>query len=414
MFCKPLRDKSRYKPFRKINDEFSFTEFEYASLIPLSQWQEVITEEDFFFNTRYLSVIEKSSSTDLKCRYIIFYRNAKPCGIAYFQLIDFKASVFGDLLQQEVSQLQSKRMQLFEKYLQTKEKEDVLLRLMTCGNNLISGEYGFKRTHLVNEDLFGRLLCTVIKTLSSEDGLKGRLSAVLLKDFYNPVNFFEDKQNFKGISFTVEPNMLVELPEGLKHLDDYIALFSKKYRNRAKTILKHREHITFKSYDAAAIEADLKHIHQLYENIYGRAKFKLLMLPENYFAETKKIFGDSFFVKVLYVKNVPVAFMSGFLMPGRVLEAHYIGMDYEVNDTYELYQNMLYEFIQTGIEHGCTKINLGRTAAEIKSTVGAKAQDLVCYVQPQNAVSKLIVNPFIEFLKPRPWIPRNPFKASES
>lgn len=414
MFCRPLRDKSRYKPHRQINGEFTFTEFEYAHLIPLNDWSQVVSDEDCFFNTAYLSVIEKSSNTDLKCRYIIFYRNAQPCGIAYFQLIDFKASVFGELLQQEVEQLQSKRMQLFEKYIQTKEKEDVLLRLMTCGNNLISGEYGYKKTDELEDELFGKLLCTVIKTLSAEDGLKGRLSAVLLKDFYKPVDFFEYKQNFKGLSFTVEPNMMIDLPQGLKQLDDYVALFSKKYRNRAKAILKHRENIIFKTLDIKDIQEQENHINRLYVNIYGRAKFKLLMLPEHYFTEVKRIFGDRFFMKALFVDNTMVAFMSGFYLPNGTLEAHYIGMDYQANEANELYQNMLYEFIRTAIEKACVRINLGRTAAEIKSTVGAKAQDLVCYVQPQNAVSKLIVNPFIDFLKPKAWIPRNPFKDAES
>jgi hypothetical protein len=413
MFCRPLRDKSRYKPHRHINSEFTFTEFEYAHLIPQKDWCQVINDEDIFFNTSYLSVIEKSSNSDLKCRYIIFYKNSKPCGIAYFQLIDFKASVFGELLQQEVEQLQSKRMQLFEKYIQTKEKEDVLLRLMTCGNNLISGEYGYKKTAEVEEELFVKLLCTVIKTLSAEDGLKVRLSAVLLKDFYKPVDFFEDKQNFKGLSFTVEPNMMIDLPEGLKKLDDYIAMFSKKYRNRAKAILKHREKIVFKTFDITNIQEQQQNINRLYVNIYGRAKFKLLMLPEQYFTEAKIIFGDKFFLKALFVDNTMVAFMSGFYLHNGTLEAHYIGMDYQANEANELYQNMLYEFIRTAIEKGCARINLGRTAAEIKSTVGAKAQDLVCYVQPQNTLSKLIVNPFIEFLKPKAWISRNPFKDGE-
>ena len=57
-----------------------------------------------------------------------------------------------------------------------------------------------------------------------------------------------------------------------------------------------------------------------------------------------------------------------------------------------------------------SKINLGRTASEIKTTVGAKAHELLCYIKPQNAVSKLILKPFMQFLQPTEWIPRNPFK----
>jgi hypothetical protein len=57
-----------------------------------------------------------------------------------------------------------------------------------------------------------------------------------------------------------------------------------------------------------------------------------------------------------------------------------------------------------------TKVNLGRTASEIKTTVGAKPHELLCYIKPQNTVSKLILKPFMQFLQPTEWIPRNPFK----
>lgn len=85
-------------------------------------------------------------------------------------------------------------------------------------------------------------------------------------------------------------------------------------------------------------------------------------------------------------------------------------MDYELNKELELYQNILYHFIEVAILKNKKTVNLGRTAGEIKSTVGAKVQELTCYVKPQNTVSKVILRPFISFLQPGEWIPRNPFK----
>ena len=97
-------------------------------------------------------------------------------------------------------------------------------------------------------------------------------------------------------------------------------------------------------------------------------------------------------------------------MPDGSLEAHYIGFDYEMNNRFNLYQNILYSMINEAIIHKQTVVNLGRTAAEIKTTVGAKAENLICYIKPQNTISKLIQKPFISFLQPAEWIPRNPFK----
>ena len=99
----------------------------------------------------------------------------------------------------------------------------------------------------------------------------------------------------------------------------------------------------------------------------------------------------------------------GFCLENEV-EAHYIGFDYAHNKEYELYQTILYSFIEQAILMQKTKINLGRTASEIKTTVGARAHELLCYIKPQNTVSKLILKPFMQFLQPTEWIPRNPFK----
>ena len=38
--------------------------------------------------------------------------------------------------------LKSKRLKIFENYLGA-NKDEILMRLFTCGNNLVSGEYGF-------------------------------------------------------------------------------------------------------------------------------------------------------------------------------------------------------------------------------------------------------------------------------
>jgi hypothetical protein len=408
LFCKPIRNKSRFKPFREIDKTYSFTEYDRASLVNKADWEAVVTKTSIFLNLEYLKLVEHSTHAVLKCRYVIIYKNKEACAILYFQLTEFKANVFGDLLSGEINDIKSHRMKLFEKYVESKDEEDVLFRLFTCGNNLISGEYGFQRTEKISKKDFYTLFTTLLKTISSEESLGSKIAAVLVKDFETPIEELEGNSKFE--SFNVEPNLVVEIPEGLKSLEDYLLPFSKKYRNRAKSILKNRSEFEIKYMELSEIEKHTERIYSLYHNIYAKAKFKLLLLPHNYFAETKKIFPDRFFMRGFYSGDELIAFSSWFIMPDKTIEAHYIGMDYEMNSKLELYQNILYSFIELAIETGNHKVNLGRTAAEIKTTVGAKAHDLTCYVQPQNTLSKLICKPFIQFLKPKEWIPRNPFK----
>jgi len=65
-----------------------------------------------------------------------------------------------------------------------------------------------------------------------------------------------------------------------------------------------------------------------------------------------------------------------------------------------LYQTILYSFIEQAILMQKTKINLGRAASEIKTTIGVKPHELFFYIKPQNNVFKLIMKLFMQFLLP--------------
>ncbi len=143
--------------------------------------------------------------------------------------------------------------------------------------------------------------------------------------------------------------------------------------------------------------------------MFTQAKFKLVQLSKTYFSDVIKTQSDLFYVNAWFLNNEIVSFASGFYLTNEI-EAHYVGFDYKKNKEFELYQTILYGYIEEAITKKKSKINLGRTASEIKTTVGAKAHELLCYIKPQNAVSKLILKPFMQFLQPTEWIPRNPFK----
>lgn len=408
-FCKPVSSKKRFLPFREINDEFSFSLFDKAEQIPTHDWEAISKNKTTFLEKEYLKIVERGEHTKLMCRYVVVYHRKKPCGIIYYQIVDFKAEVFGELMNQQVESLKSTRMNLFERYVDSNKKE-VLLRLFTCGNNLISGEYGFLFDKKIELAEAHELLLKITDLVSKEEKLRGTISAILLKDFYKPL---EPEKLFtceKYSRFFVEPNMIVSIPETVNSLAEYIELFSKKYRNRAKSIFKNREGIKQQMLSAEEIKHYEADMYKLYESIFDKAKFKLIKLPHDYFSAVKAIYGDKFTVNGFFYENKLIAFGSSFVMEDGFLEAHYIGFDYTLNTQFDLYQNLLYCAINEAIKHKCTWVNLGRTAAEIKTTVGAKPEDLVCYIKPQNTISKLIQKPFISFLQPAEWIPRNPFK----
>ncbi|HKC67921.1 MAG TPA: hypothetical protein VKG26_06800 [Bacteroidia bacterium] len=400
----------RKKPQRKLHGNYTFTFYESMMEVDKTAWSEVLLNSNFFLSTDYLQVIEDLHKPQIAHRYAIVYQNKKPVFVCCFQVIDFTADVFGELVESQITDLTSKRLKLFDKYLD-KYKDHVVMRVVTCGNNFVSGEHCFAYSQKIKREDAFFILEKITAVVSKEEKLRGTISATLIKDFYaNHLPAEKVLAENKFIEFTVEPNMTIEMPENTGNLDEYIALFSKKYRNRAKHIFKAGAQLTRKNLSAEEIKTYEKQMYKLYENVFMHAKFKLVKLAENYFHEMKKSFRDMFFVTGYFLENKLVGFDSGYYLPDDIIEAHYIGVDYEINKEHELYQNILYHFIELALTTNKKHLNLGRTASEIKSTVGAKANQLVCYIKPQNTVSKVVLNPFISFLQPTEWVPRNPFK----
>jgi hypothetical protein len=408
-FCKPVSSKKRFTPFRTVNSEYSFTLFDKASSIIAEDWDRISHSQGMFYERGFLRIIEDSGHARLMPRYVIVYHNRKPCGIIYFQVVDFKAGMFGSMLRNEVEEIKSRRRNLFERYIES-NREEVLMRLFTCGNNLISGEYGFLFDKRTSKEKSQELVIHITDVIAREERLRGTISAILLKDFYEPLKpkKLMDVQGY--FEFMVEPNMIVQFPDGVGSLEEYVALFSKKYRNRARSVLRGRESLQVRELKPEEIRSHEKEIYGLYGAIFEQARFKLLKLPADYFSRMKEAFPGNFNVKGFFLNGRMVAFCSSFRLPNDTLEAHYVGFDYELNVEYSLYQNLLYELLKEAIATGCKRLNLGRTAAEIKSTIGAVPSDLLCYIRPQNAVSRLIQKPFISFLQPGAWIQRNPFR----
>lgn len=408
VFCTTYKEQKRKRKQRKLDGNHTFTFYDSILAVNPFEWQTLCDKNNFFLGREYLTVIERLHSPHIKMRYVIVYKKREPVFAVCFQVIDFKAQVFGDLVAQQVSELQSKRLKLFDKYV-SKYKDEVIMRLVTCGNNFVSGEHGFVYDTIKREEAF-YLLEKVTEIISKEEKLRGTISATLVKDFYSRSLPKEKVMQENGfLEFTVEPNMIVKIPHGIKSVHEYVAIFSKKYRNRAKNIFKSGAAVEKRNLDVEDVKKLNKQLYKLYEHVFANAKFKLVKAAEDYFYEMKKTFPEDFFITGYFLDDKLVAFDSGYYLDD-TLEAHYIGLNYNINKEYDLYQNILYHLIHLSIKSEKKHLNLGRTAAEIKSTVGAKAHELVCYIKPQNTVSKVILKPFISFLQPTEWVPRNPFK----
>jgi hypothetical protein len=94
-----------------------------------------------------------------------------------------------------------------------------------------------------------------------------------------------------------------------------------------------------------------------------------------------------------------------------VLETYFLGYDEHVQKEKMLYLNMLYNMTKFGIENQFKKIIFGRTALEIKSSIGAKPVVMSGFIYHTNTwINKMLPKIFPNLEPTLVWQQRHPFK----
>ncbi len=404
-----VKQVRKQKALRKRSSGFAISLFDSVHHLPEAQWNRVLQKNNFFMSIPYLSTMEDNPPANMRFRYAMVYVGKKAVAAAYFQLLDLSGENLGSLIDPTKKEEKKGVRESLKEYFRKKAGK-MSVELLICGNAFASGEYGFCHTEEIGEEDAFHALADTIYRLRRSEKLRGKVSAVLVKDFYKEkLGVSDELKHYKYYRFSVEPNMIIDLDPSWRSFDDYINAMSSKYRKRAQSIIKKGAVLERKDLSAGQIKANAARLEELYNNVHLKAKFRLASLSMDYFAEMKNTFPGDYRLVGYYLKNELVAFRTSFITSAYT-EAHFVGLDYGPNREHEIYQNMLYDYVREGIECGLPQVHLGRTASEIKSTIGARAFDIACYVRHSNPISNRIIKPFIDYLQPSEWIPRNPFK----
>ena len=79
----------------------------------------------------------------------------------------------------------------------------------------------------------------------------------------------------------------------------------------------------------------------------------------------------------------------------------YLGIDYEHNEEYRLYFNMLYRIIKLGIELNKKTIELGQTCYYPKLKLGSRLKSLFMYIKFRNPILHKLFSPFMNGMFPK-------------
>lgn len=380
-------------------NQYSATVFDTIDSISSDDFASLNDTSNIYFSQGFLKAFEVSNP-NISFKYIVIYDNSKAIGLANIQIISLGIDVI--LKNIKISKSVKKVFRFF--------MCNYPLKIMFCGNVFLSGEHGI----ILNQDIHKKSAFLIIsRTIKELSSLKENrpLHAIFIKDFYQEsLPITDHLLDYNYIKMPVEPNMIFKLNRNWKTFEDYTDALKSKYRVKVNKADKTSSHLTAKLFNENDFKVYKEELQQLYENTIANANFNAQVLNLNTYIKLRALYKDDFIVKAYFLEDKLIGFLSA-LVNNNHLDAHFIGLDYELNKTHAIYPRILNDYVRLGIENKVSQINFGRTASEIKSTIGATPENLVCYTRHRRNFINKLLKPFISQVQIKDFKQHEPFKA---
>lgn len=368
-----------------------------VDLIDPVVFKEVNTDNNVYFSKSFLKAFELSNP-QIEFKYIsISDAEKNTVALALVQVISL--SVEGTLKNIKVASLVRKLLGLFF--------WNEHIKILFCGNVFLSGEHGIRSADRVSK---GEIMTQIGTALDAVAANTKPLHAIFIKDFKkeslkNTRKFL----NFGYSEINVEPNMIVQLDPKWKTFEDYKNILKSKYRVKANKADSSSSNLDTRLFTEHDFETYKEELQALYQNTITNASFNAQILNLNTYIHLRATLKDDFIVKAYFLEHKLVGFLTA-LVNKNTLDAHFIGIDYQLNKSHAIYPRILNDYVRLGIEKQVSSINLGRTASEIKTTIGASPLQLSCYIKHKNPFLNSLVKPFFRRIKIKEFKQHSPFK----
>ncbi|WP_306454596.1 GNAT family N-acetyltransferase [Flavobacterium agri] len=387
--------------FPTLEKDYSFILYDKVSDLP--QAWDALAISNIFLSTRYLSVLEISAPTNMRCHFIGLFEKEELVGIALSQFLDLNLlESFGER----------------DRCIKTSVRNFIFKRfsshVLFIGNNMLTGQNAFAIKD-------GTDCTSAIKTLRKasvsltesfqKSGKKVHL--VTFKDFEAAeISKFKKAGYSDYFKFSTQPNMVLGIRSGWMTFDDYVSDLLKKYRDQFKRARKKSEGLEKRKMHLEDIVKYENTIYDLYHHVAKNAPFNTFFLAENHFRTLKEKLRDDFLFYGYFDDGKLVGFNT-LIKNGCVLDTYFLGYDESVQREKMLYLNMLYDMIAYCINKGFKKIVFARTALEIKSSVGAEPVEMFGFMKHRNTLVNKKLDHVFDYLEPKiEWQQRHPFKEA--
>ena len=368
-----------------------------VDLIDPVVFKELNTDKNVYFSKSFLKAFERSNP-QIEFKYItIADAEKKTIALAVVQVISL--SVEGTLKNIKAASLIRKLLGLFFC--------NEHIKILFCGNVFLSGEHGIRCSDGVSKD---EIMSQIGIALDAVAANTKPLHAIFIKDFKE--ESLKNTRQFLKFGYSeinVEPNMIVQLDPKWKTFEDYKNILKSKYRVKANKADSSSSSLKSRLFTEHDFETYKEELQALYQNTIDNASFNAQVLNLNTYIHLRASFKDDFIVKAYFLEDKLVGFLTA-LVNKNTLDAHFIGLDYRLNKSHAIYPRILNDYVRLGIEKQVSSIDLGRTASEIKTTIGAIPLELSCYIKHKNPFLNSLIKPFFRRIKIKEFKQHSPFK----
>ena len=377
--------------------------FDTVSELPHADWNKVQNARNIYLSLPYLGALEQGMAGELNFFFSISYNaQNEPVLIAVFVRVKFvdKRKRFGD--------------SVFKLRFPFKKKLENILSInaLACGNVFSAGENGMLWTDkLQAQDAFEEAE-RVHQILMTENDTNKEVSLRVFKDFWPQTVPSGNRLIEKGFfDFKIDVNMVLKIHKDWKTINDYLMSMKTKFRTRANAVYRKSAPLTIKALSAQDIIEESEHIVRLFDSVLEKSDFHIGTMNPKTFAACKENLGDDFIFRAYYMDEKMLGFSTAF-RNANSLDANYVGLDYAYNESYDVYQRILYDYVELALETKSAELQFGRTSETIKSAVGAVPIDMTIYIQHKRSLSNVILKKVIQSVSPSPFELRQPFKAN--
>lgn len=384
-----------------MKNTFSHILFNRIQDLP-SNWDDFATHT-IFLSTNYLKVLEESAPENMNCFYIGIYNAENLVGIAIAQYLDGSAmQSFGN------------RDRCIKTASRNFTFKNFASRNLFIGNNMLTGQNAFSFSPTISPEnglLELKKASYSLEKQLQKQGRKAHLTS--FKDFTKQeLSLFEAADFSSFYQFQIQPNMIFEIKDNWHSMDDYVFDLNKKYRDQYKRARKKAVDVEKRKLSLEEIIASESFIYELYLHVAESAPFNTFLLRKNHFSSLKRHLDHDFLFYGYFLNGVLIGFNT-LIKNGDTMDTYFLGYDDKIQREKMLYLNMLYDMIGYSIKKKFKTIIFGRTALEIKSSVGAIPEDTFGYIKHSNPLVQWQMPRIFNSLQPTlSWQPRNPFKTN--